>query len=497
MMLDMHSSRFTERLIATRGDRLALHRRVFEGSGRREVGPWEVEFLQVSEVDDHGDAVATVLFDPDDLDAAYAELDDRYVAGEAAFRHAKLFGALRGAVAGDWDAMASTLAPDFVVHDHSPLGWGTLDRPAYVESVKALAALAPDSRIRTDHLWLSDRGALGIHVVLGTYEGGAYEQPRVTVSEFDADGRTRRRDIYTLDQLDEARARFAALGARAASDPLRIPPNAATRASYRHACALETRDWVAVEALCAPTLEFDDRRKGVLIAGGRDMLMASGRLIGGARTRIVGTVLATAGDRLALEHTRWIGADDRVPFEMENLAVIEVDAEGRIVAVICFDPDDRRAASAELVDRYARSETSRWAPGAYFDFWRAVIAQDLLRCRAALPDEFVFDDHRRIGAGRLESAGDYVTYLGTLSEQSPDAIVEVVYHVATARHAGLVVGHTFGTLPEGGTFESLWVSLGWFRSDQLAGIELFELEDLDRARARFEALRAGDLPRAS
>jgi hypothetical protein len=55
----------------------------WEGS-HGDVGPSEIEYLVVQEVDDHGDAVACVGFDPDALDAAYAELDRRHAAGEAA-----------------------------------------------------------------------------------------------------------------------------------------------------------------------------------------------------------------------------------------------------------------------------------------------------------------------------------------------------------------------------------------------------------------------------
>jgi hypothetical protein len=41
-------------------------------------------FSQIVEVDDHGDVAVVVVFDPDDLEAAYAELDQRFAAGEAA-----------------------------------------------------------------------------------------------------------------------------------------------------------------------------------------------------------------------------------------------------------------------------------------------------------------------------------------------------------------------------------------------------------------------------
>jgi hypothetical protein len=208
----------TREVLATRGDRLALVRYFARRAGEN-FGESESEWVNVIEVDEHGRRSAHVSFDPDDLDAAYAELDRRYAAGEGAAiavtafaeRMQRLSEMHRAGGVPDWEPFAALFAPDFVVHDHSPLGWGTLDKPAYVESVKALYALAPDTRVRTDHLWVSARATLGIHVVLGTREGGAFEQQRVTVSEVDAQGRERRRDIYTLDQLDEARARFAEL----------------------------------------------------------------------------------------------------------------------------------------------------------------------------------------------------------------------------------------------------------------------------------------------
>jgi hypothetical protein len=67
------------RLLATRGDRLALfHARwVFTEPGG---GPSEIEFLQIWETDASGRIAGGVGFDPDDIDAAYAELEARYTA---------------------------------------------------------------------------------------------------------------------------------------------------------------------------------------------------------------------------------------------------------------------------------------------------------------------------------------------------------------------------------------------------------------------------------
>jgi len=199
-------------------------------------------------------------------------------------------------------------------------------------------------------------------------------------------------------------------------------------------------------------------------------------------------VLATAGDRLVLERLRWIGAEDRVPFEMENLSLTEVDAEGRIVAIIAFDPDDRRAASLELVERLARSAGGRISP--LLEWRRGLIAGDLERIRAVLPDDFVYHDHRRSGPGRLETADAYLAWTRSLSEQCPDAISEPLCEVAHGDHGILSISHAFGTLPEGGSFESVFVNLIRLERGRPVAAEVFDLEDLDRARARFEELRA-------
>jgi hypothetical protein len=194
-----------------------------------------------------------------------------------------------------------------------------------------------------------------------------------------------------------------------------------------------------------------------------------------------------------LERLRFIGADEASTFEIENLALTEVDAEGRVVAAIVFDPDDRRAASAELFERHARSDAARWTPAAAFEFFRALNDHDLERCRALLPDDFVFHDHRRTGVGRLESADDYVASLTPLFERAPGWTNEALYNVAEEKHATLTVARQFGTLAEGGEFETVVIRLGLYRGDRLGEIEVFEPEDLDVARARFEELRPDPL----
>jgi len=338
--------------------------------------------------------------------------------------------------------------------------------------------------MRADHvLAIDDRGLLAIFRWLGSRDGGRFEIPMVITSALGPDGLIQRIDAYSLDQLEEARARFEQLR----PDPLRIPPNAATRAGDRWLACAEKRDWEAVAVLFVPGLEYEDRRRLFRITGDRDMAMASMREIASLGARPSTTLLATAGDRLALHHILFSGGDGESEFEVDTLQLTEVDAEGRFVAVIAFDADDRRAAAAEMRERFARSDAAQCVPAAVFEAMRALNAHDIERLRAALPDDFILNDQRRTGLGRLERE-DYLASLAALFEQAPDASVETLYLVAVEKHGMLVVARNFGTLQEGGEFESVYVRMALFRDGRIVRAEMFELEELDRARARFAEL---------
>lgn len=60
------------------------------------------------------------------------------------------------------------------------------------------------------------------------------------------------------------------------------------------------------------------------------------------------TVLATAGDRLVLQNFLWRGDADGEISEVETLEIDEVNAEGRIIPTIVFDPDEVAAAQDEM-----------------------------------------------------------------------------------------------------------------------------------------------------
>jgi hypothetical protein len=220
MLFDQPASRWTEPLLAPRGERLSLHRVLFEA----EVaggGPLAFdEHLVLVEVDAAGRLIANVLFDLAAEDAAYAELDARFAAGEGAqHSHAMTWAAehQRSFAERDRAAMERLAAFSEIAENHRLVGWGTLHGPTWVPTLEALVELAPDVRERVDHLRTCERGLLWSAARRGTREGGEFEMPFLLVVELDERGRQIRLDVWDTDALPEALARFEQIRALAAS----------------------------------------------------------------------------------------------------------------------------------------------------------------------------------------------------------------------------------------------------------------------------------------
>jgi hypothetical protein len=486
VIYDQPGSRWQQDVLATRGERLALVRWRWLMS-KSEAVLAEVEYLAVVEVDAAGRQTLSSTFDPGDLDAAYEELDRRYFAGEASgARATAAFRAVQeAALARDWDRLGSLFAPDFAVEDHRSLGTlHRLSRDEWVASVRSLFELRPDTAMRADHvLGFDDRRGLVVGGWIGSRAEGAFEIPSVVVAEVGPEG-FRRWHAYDLAQLDAARACYDALAPGAPRDPLCIPPNAATRAWDRVEEAFEARDWPALRALAAPDFRFEDRGRRSLIGGGAETWIRNMQVVREwPALRTERRLLATAGDRLALE--RALNATDSG--EVELLRVAEIAADGRLRSVVRFDPDDRRAAFRELAARHARSEA---LPAELLEVRRALLDGDLDRLRAVLPASFAVQDHRRNRLWKIEGPEAWTAWMATLYEQSPDVVISPLYYLASEGHGSLTMSFAAGTLPEGGEFEQVFVTLWHHPGGRCVGLEMFEPEDLERARARFEELRA-------
>jgi ketosteroid isomerase-like protein len=505
ILFDVPASRFTTQLLATRGERLSLNLHCFTGEVAGGGGPLAMEdHLALHEVDRDGRIALIVLFDLEDRDAAYAELDARFERGEAA-SHPEVSAAQAArdsALRGDLNAYLALCAPSFVSIDHRPLGFPSGTAEQHFQRVRTIFDLAPDVRSHRYHVRMSSRGLLIVVTWRGTRDGGEFEIPYINVHEVDAHGKLRRFDSYAPEQLDAALARFEEIRAIERRDPLAalVEPNLATASWERSWTAFGLIDLgaanealEAARAYFAPNFVWDDRRPIVGLSGGLDLMMASARerLASGARYERR-TIVGTAGDRVAVARVLWAGGPPDGRFEVEFLAVNEVDEAGLVTAVIFFEPDDTRKAQREAWVRWSAIDPAVAAMVAPFgEILDASNEHDLARYRAALADDLVVEDHRRAGMGRIEGADAYLASVRALGKLSPDTQAELGWTwLAVGRHGALTVVRRSGSVFDGGgAYESDYLYLGLVASGRMTRIELFEMDAQGAALARFEALR--------
>jgi tetratricopeptide (TPR) repeat protein len=517
---DSHAA-FRMHPFATLGDSLALTRYVWSGSAADNaafpVGDFARDGLMLIEADGMGRATLMEEFAVDRLGDAIVRLygwhAERLPEGPARTRTAtiaRVVSAQLGRL--DLDRMAASMSADLELSDHRTVGVGAVHGADGFRAVLgALFETAADLANRVDDVVALRDDAFLMRVAnSGTdrASGGTFERPFLLLGVFGEDGLFTRIDQFDVGQQAAALARFDELAtaepqspgiervatraghAELSADPLRIAPNAATRAGDRALQAIAARDRARLEDACAAPLVYEDRRRRVGTTGDRDQFIASCERIGSRGVRAARTVLAALGERFALVRVRWTTTPDGPDVEVEQLAVWEADGDGRLVTVVVFDPEDRRGAGEEMLERYYRSDAARCIPPAAAEAMRAINAHDLVRLRAALADDFVLSDHRRTGLGRL-GIDHYLAAVAALFEQAPDAIFQPLYLVAVESHALLSMNRGSGTLAGGGgEFEQFYAFLSLHHGGRVVGLEFFEPEDLDRARARFAELRA-------
>jgi hypothetical protein len=212
VMADLGVDRTVGIAIATRGERLGLFRtEAFDANGETLA-----ELLTLNELDDDGLFVRSVLFDPDDLDPAFAELEERFIAGEGKAFAPELqvfFGVSRAYNRRDWGSYRASLHDEFVQIDHRPAGAGHVtgphDRLRYNQT---LLDLAPDAQVFiTAIIALRPGWALGRQRVIGTTQDGASIELSSLVLGGIRDGLNHRFEQFAVDDLETAVARFEEL----------------------------------------------------------------------------------------------------------------------------------------------------------------------------------------------------------------------------------------------------------------------------------------------
>jgi hypothetical protein len=333
--------------IAVRGSRLSLTRERYRDTDDAD-SPAVVNLLTVAEVID-GDLVhVTVDFDADDMDAALAELDARYLAGDAA-AHANTWSAIAQQYAAFNRRELFATTPDWVNIDHRR-GGSAFATGEMTANIRASWDVAPDATVYVETVHrLTDLGAVITQAVKGTSREGFQAEWREIVFLTLEGDLLSRCEVFDDTDLDAALARFDEL-----SQPEPRLDNAATRVYERLQARFASRDWAAVAEMVAEDHCSDDRRRviGGGVLRGRDAEIASLRVTADLGvTNLTSATIAIRGDRLALCRTQGStgGAD---AFDTEVLRIIEIDAAERLAARVVFDLDDVDAAIAELDARF-------------------------------------------------------------------------------------------------------------------------------------------------
>lgn len=191
----------TKMTLALRGDRLCLSHLQFEDGDA-----FCVEALEITEVNTNGLMTAKVEFEPDDLDAAIAELDARYLAGEAA-PYSETWSVLsRGFAALNRHEIPPT-SPDWINIDHRR---GTaFARGEQIAFIRASWQDTPDIRIDITAVHrLTESGAIVASTTRGTsHEGFDAEWHELELVTVEGPVVTRC-EIFDASDLDVALAQF-------------------------------------------------------------------------------------------------------------------------------------------------------------------------------------------------------------------------------------------------------------------------------------------------
>src|SRR5262249_26534187 len=254
--------------LATLGDTLALWRVSWSASGlaqgKFDVAAYEVEAIDLIEVDAQGRLHGIERFAPNHLGDAVARLYERYAellpegpARARAAATARSVAPLVGPVT--LERFATALDPAVEIVDHRPVGLPpSRGRDAYLRSLGALLELADDVTNRVeDVLALRSNARLLRATNFGTERvgGGSYERQLPSLVVCGTEGLVSHMEYFGVSDEAEALARFDELVTEpGAMRPVqrRVRPNAATAHAARVDTAIAARDADALSAVFAP-----------------------------------------------------------------------------------------------------------------------------------------------------------------------------------------------------------------------------------------------------
>lgn len=325
--------------IATRGESLVLVQAVAPYS--KQPSAFHVDNLVVAEIGTDGRISAQVIFDPDDLDAAFAELDARYMAGEGA-SHGHIWSLVIQIYAAFNRHELFALAPGWVNVDHRRgVGSGTGEIDHHVSE---LWKLVPDikSRIEAVHR-LSDLGAVITHAECGTTrEEFSAEWREVALLMFDGNAISRC-EIYDERDLADALAHFDELN-------LAGQHNSASLMNSRLVEAFNDRDAADYFACQAADARFHDRRRGLMWEGPNDTVFAHSLMSQAPDSWVLETetIDVRGDDRVLVRYAFRDTAEPSRPVTVEALALVEVNGDELVIRSVLFDVDSEAEARSAM-----------------------------------------------------------------------------------------------------------------------------------------------------
>jgi class 3 adenylate cyclase/tetratricopeptide (TPR) repeat protein len=303
----------------------------------------------------------------------------------------------------------------------------------------------------------------------------------------------------------------------------RVHPNAASAVTAGLEAAFRARDLGAIDALCGDPMETVDHPTGATY-GREGMLDSSRRMMRRPHLEVRLEALATLGESLCLCRRLVTapgtagGGFDVAEYEMEHLAILELDEVGRCGRIEVFAPDHLGEAIGRFYERYAellpdgparegavataRSVATLVGPRDAHSHDAVLMGRlekrigdkrmlGLIRRYWAADAEFV--DHRRLGFGAWRGAERMLHGYRAGFEIADDVTFRHDDVLGVRSDVLLVHWTTSGTVrASGGAFETKFFALYAFGADGLVTrTEWFDDDRPDQALARFDELAAG------
>ena len=205
--------------------------RVHSSNSDLRHGEFDAEMLSITEIDTDNRIAAGVVFDLDNIDAAFEELDARYLAGEAA-AHSHTWSLIAESFAAVNRHELPALTQDWVNIDHRrAVSFAPGEMTEYIH---ATLDDTPDFRVYVEAVHrLSDLGAAVTWVSSGTSQAGFQAEWReVNIATVEGD-LINRSEMFDDKDVDAALARFDEL-----SRPSQRLENAASKVDAPLQCVL-------------------------------------------------------------------------------------------------------------------------------------------------------------------------------------------------------------------------------------------------------------------